>query len=159
MVVARKVCDDAAKEIVCFDILFSIKHYFLIISHTNADKTMLNMLMVFIGGGFGSVCRYGIQLALAKYENGFPIATLAANLVSSLILGMLLAFSTQHILSAQARLLFATGFCGGLSTFSTYSAESLLMIQQGAWFYSLLNLLGSMILGLLGVFVGMKLAS
>lgn len=120
---------------------------------------MWKVLLVFLGGGLGSLCRYGISLAMARYASTFPLATLLSNVLSSSILGFLVMYGTQHYLPVSLRLLIATGFCGGFSTFSTFAAESLTLLQHGQWIYGFTNMFGSMLLGLAGIYLGMRLSS
>jgi CrcB protein len=81
-------------------------------------------LLVFLGGGAGSVCRYAIWLAMRSWLDKFPWATFAANALACLLLGALLGWQAQGLLSDQRRLLLVTGFCGGFSTYSTFTAET-----------------------------------
>ena len=82
--------------------------------------TDMNILWVFLGGGLGSVLRYGINNLIGSSHN-FPLATLMANFLSSLALGVLFGMSGNDLLSDRQKLIFMTGFCGGFSTFSTFS--------------------------------------
>lgn len=90
------------------------------------------VVLVFLGGGLGSVVRYGIARALPA-TSGFPWATFTANSLSGLVLGAVLGI----LLASPApggdrwRLLLVTGFCGGFSTFSTFSNDGLAMLQSG----------------------------
>jgi len=88
-------------------------------------------VLVFIGGGAGSVCRYAIWLAMRSWQDKFPWATFVANALACLILGILLGWQVNGVLSDQRRLLLATGFCGGFSTYSTFTAETWGLIQSG----------------------------
>ena len=90
------------------------------------------VVLVFLGGGLGSVVRYGIARALPA-ASGFPWATFTANSLSGLVLGavlgVLMASPDQD--GGRWRLLLVTGFCGGFSTFSTFSNEGLTLFQSG----------------------------
>lgn len=113
---------------------------------------MLNYLAVFVGGGLGSICRY----ALGQYlpSASFPWATLAANLAACFILGYLTGYLLKNSLDEHFKVLIGAGFCGGFSTFSTFSSETLKLGQNGlAW--TALGYVGlSLVLGVLAVGVG-----
>lgn len=111
--------------------------------------------MVFIGGGLGSVIRYLIGRSVVHYfPSSFPTATLISNLIACLILGLVayLTVSKTSNLSPAMVLLLATGFCGGLSTFSTFSFESLELIRQGMYTYAIMNILFSLAMGMLSIY-------
>lgn len=114
----------------------------------------MNYLLVALGGGLGSMCRYGIGNLLARYSFTFPWSTLLVNLLASAILGFLTGFSLRGDLSAPYRVLFMAGFCGGFSTFSTFSAETMYLIQDGKMGMALLNVLLSVGLCLGAVYFG-----
>ena len=80
----------------------------------------MQLLWIFLGGGLGSVCRYLVS-RLVGVDQVFPFATLSANFLASFMLGLLFGMAGNDILSERQKLFFMTGFCGGFSTFSTFS--------------------------------------
>ena len=119
---------------------------------------MKQLLLVFIGGGLGSVARYWIGLKLNNFESGIPFGTLLANVLGSLLIGIILAYSTKTgMLSENHSLLLATGFCGGFTTFSTFAYENHLFIKSGDYFSMIPYLALTFILGIGAVFLGMYL--
>ena len=115
--------------------------------------------MVFIGGGLGSICRYGIARWLQSYEGNFPLATFLANALSCIVLGALVAYHLKHDMGTSIRLLLLTGFCGGFSTFSTFSYETFSLLQNGDYATALANIFFSLVVCLACVFLGMKLVA
>ncbi len=118
---------------------------------------MNTLVAIFVGGGLGSLARYG----LGKWVSGilpvtFPYGTLAANIVSALLLGLFLgATIAKPENDNQLRFLIAVGFCGGFSTFSTFSAETLELFRNGLFFYAGMNVIGSLIICVLMIMAGM----
>ena len=115
----------------------------------------MNYLLVALGGGLGSVCRYGIGSLLARYSLSFPWSTLLVNLLASLVLGFLTGLSLRGGMPDSMKVLFMAGFCGGFSTFSTFSAETLYLIQDGKMAFALLNVLASVTLCIGAVYLGL----
>jgi CrcB protein len=117
---------------------------------------MDKVLLVFIGGGAGSVCRFWLASWLGdRFGPIFPFGTLAVNLIGCFLIGLIAGLpSASASVPPFARLLLMTGFLGGLTTFSTYEYESFLLLSQGDIAKALLNLGGSMVLGLLALLVG-----
>jgi CrcB protein len=111
---------------------------------------------VFIGGGLGSLCRFGLAQWLNRGAT-YPWGTLLANGLSCIILGMLIALATKESLSSELRLLLITGFCGGFSTFSTFSNELLQMLREGNYLMAGGYLLLSMLFGLLAIWAGLRI--
>jgi len=119
---------------------------------------MYNFILVFIGGGLGSMARFGIAEFLANYEASFPWATFLANAISCIILGLLLGIQIKNGISNNGKLLLMTGFCGGFSTFSTFSAEAFGLFQANNFGMAFLYIGGSIVLCLLCIFIGIKLS-
>ncbi len=120
---------------------------------------MLSFFWVFLGGGLGSLARFGIARALQHWHLHFPLATLLANIISCLLLGYLMGLVARGQLSDPAKWLLMTGFCGGFSTFSTFSGESYALLQSGHYGLAVLNLGGSLILGLICIYLGLRLGA
>ena len=90
--------------------------------------------MVFVGGGLGSLARYGLARLLPAPElaaGEMPWPTLLANFLACLLLGCLLGYVSREALSRPLQLLLMTGFCGGFSTFSTFAGEAWLLGEEG----------------------------
>ncbi|MFK8102185.1 MAG: fluoride efflux transporter CrcB [Saprospiraceae bacterium] len=120
---------------------------------------MYNYLLVFLGGGLGSICRFGIAQFLKPYAFIFPFATFLANALSCLVLGVLVGISLKAEVGNLHKLLLTTGFCGGFSTFSTFSNETLQLFQTGQTSHALASMVGNLFVCWLCIYLGMKLAS
>lgn len=113
-----------------------------------------SLLAVFIGGGLGSVLRWAVSLKMNPLHQHIPLGTLTVNLVGGFIIGLALAlFSRMTNIDSSWKLLITTGFCGGLTTFSTFSLEVVYLLQDGRFIWAianmLLNLAGSLAMTLL----------
>lgn len=115
----------------------------------------VNLLLVGAGGAAGSMLRYGCQRWL---NAGFPTGTLLVNLLGCLLIGLLSGWLAGPGKELQ-RLLLVTGFCGGFTTFSAFTADGISLLQQGRWlsfaFYSGISVAG----GLAATFIGFKLTN
>lgn len=118
---------------------------------------MYSYLLVFIGGGLGSMCRFGIGHLLRHYNFHFPWATFSANALSCIILGMLVGLSLKDGMSPSGRFFLMTGFCGGFSTFSTFTNETYHLFLAGNSGYALANVALSALVCLVCLYAGMKM--
>jgi fluoride exporter len=117
----------------------------------------MNVFLVFLGGGLGSLVRYGISLIVNELNPKFPFATLVSNVVACFLIGAITAAVTKGNLTDAQRLLLATGFCGGFSTFSTFSNETLQLAQNGQLLAALGNIILSITLCLAATFLALRI--
>ncbi|WP_246824688.1 fluoride efflux transporter CrcB [Olsenella sp. HMSC062G07] len=120
-------------------------------------ETVVQALAVGFGGFVGSVGRWGIGAALEDLAPGLPAGTLAANALAGLIIGVVTGMDFASPLDARLRLLLATGLCGGLSTFSTFSAETLALAGAGNLRAAAANVIVNVASCLLAVAAGLAL--
>ena len=115
-----------------------------------------NLLLVGLGGGIGSIARYLCQKWFNEnYPHPFPWGTFLVNLSGCFLIGVFYAASEKSaVLSPQTRLLLITGFCGGFTTFSTFAFENVSLLRTGDLFYFLLYSIGSVIAGIIAVYLG-----
>lgn len=120
---------------------------------------MKTLLLVFLGGGIGSLLRYLTSIITQKFYNGtFPVATLTVNIIGCLLIGILVGFFEKIHVNPNLKFLFITGFCGGFTTFSAFSMESISLIQNQQTALALTYILLSVFLGLIAVWAGLFLA-
>jgi len=116
------------------------------------------MLLVGAGGFFGSIARYLLSDAVqSRMLTSFPYGTITVNLLGCFIIGIIYALSETANLAPEYRILIATGFCGGFTTFSSFSFESLTLLQDNQYLYATLYAGLSLVLGLLAAFLGVIL--
>jgi len=111
---------------------------------------------IFSGAGFGALLRWFLGNKLNSLYPSIPLGTLSANLIGGYLIGLFVAFfATNSALAPEWRLFIITGFLGGLTTFSTFSAEIVALIQEGRLSMSivaaLLHVIGSILMTLLGI--------
>ena len=123
------------------------------------SKNVQTVLWISLGAVLGANLRYWFGVwAGQRWGTQFPFATLFINLTGSFILGLFITIITERFLiDPRWRILFAIGFLGSYTTFSTYTYESISLLMAGNWSLGLLNLLGSSILGGLATILGIAL--
>ncbi|MEW1551850.1 fluoride efflux transporter CrcB [Streptomyces tsukubensis] len=119
----------------------------------------MNWILVIVGGAVGAPLRYLTDRAVQRrHDSLFPWGTFAVNTVGCLILGLLTGAATAGAASSEVQLLVGTGLCGALTTYSTFSYETLRLAEDGATFYAVANVAGSVVAGLGAVCGGVALA-
>ena len=114
---------------------------------------MLDCILVGIGGFIGSVCRYFIGLLPIETNSGFPVKTLAINMIGSFLIGVIAVLASKGKgLNPQLALMLRVGVCGGFTTFSTFAYESTDLIKNGHMMTAFLYIILSIILGVSAVF-------
>ena len=124
--------------------------------------TISNFFLVFVGGGLGAAVRFLVTTAAARWA-AFPLGTLAVNAGGSFLMGLvmgaiLLLTEKYGLIAEPLRLLLAVGFLGGLTTFSSFSFETLLLIKGGSYLLAFCNIALQLLAGLLLAALGMVLA-
>lgn len=117
----------------------------------------MSYLIVFLGAGIGGALRHGVNVAsLRLFGGGFPVGTLAVNVIGCLIMGLVAGYFAFKGEASQAwRLFLTTGVLGGFTTFSAFSLDAALLYERGAMGQALLYVLGSVLLSLAGIALGL----
>lgn len=121
---------------------------------------MKELVYIFLGGGLGSVFRYLLHLLINGKSPiiGFPWSTFTVNIAGSLLIGIFYALSTRLHLSYETRLFLTVGLCGGFTTFSAFSNESLFLFREEAYGTLAIYVLSSVILSIFAVWAGAYIA-
>lgn len=122
---------------------------------------MHNFVLVGVGGAVGAIARYALNMHVARvFPSSWPLGTLAANVIGGALMGVLVGVLAHRGDADQERwrLLLGVGVLGGFTTFSAYSLELVLMIERRAWGQALAYGLGSAMLSVGAVFLGLLLA-
>jgi fluoride exporter len=119
----------------------------------------MNWLLVVAGGMAGAPLRYLTDRAVqARHDSVFPWGTFAVNVVGCLVLGLLAGAVAEGAASSRLQLLLGTGLCGALTTYSTFSYETLRLAEEGARVFAVANVVASVVAGLGAAFMGAALA-
>lgn len=119
----------------------------------------MNWLLVIIGAAAGAPLRYLTDRAVqARHDSVFPWGTFTVNVSGCLVLGLLTGAVAAGAASSHLQLLLGTGLCGALTTYSTFSYETLRLAEGGARFYAAANAVASVVVGLGAAFAGVTLA-
>ncbi|MBL8021778.1 MAG: CrcB family protein [Leptospirales bacterium] len=109
---------------------------------------MTSVLLVFLGGGLGSVLRFGLGRWTTGMYPGFPLGTMLANTLGAFLIGLLtLVFIDRNLLGSPYREMILVGFLGGLTTFSSLCYESFVLFQTERWAMLLVYLIGNVLIG------------
>lgn len=122
----------------------------------------MDFLLVFIGGGIGSVCRFGVNLLTVKFLplGVFPLGTFAVNMLGCFLIGILAYLAGERaIIPSHMKLLLTVGFLGGFTTFSSFGLETFDLLRHGHYGFGFGNAITQLILGTLGVWAGFALAA
>jgi fluoride exporter len=120
---------------------------------------MKPILIIGLGGALGSIARYLAQVYIGRLTTViFPMGTLLVNCTGCFLIGLLFALALKYTwLTMEWRLFLITGICGGYTTFSSFSLESINLLKEGNYSYFFLYVLGSVIIGLLATVAGFAL--
>lgn len=125
----------------------------------------MQLLYVFIGGGLGAVCRYLVSTAIGvRFGLMFPFGTLFVNTMGSFLMALvtgilLLLAKSTNMLPESLRLLLTVGFLGGFTTFSSFSMETLTLINGGSIFLALVNVCANLLLGFGAAILGLHIVA
>ncbi len=120
---------------------------------------MKSVMLVGIGGALGSILRYLMGTSINKFYHGhFPMGTFVVNIIGCILIGLITAIIIkQNIINSDLKMLLIVGFCGGFTTFSTFSQENIQLINSGHFSILALNIIASVSLGVLGVWAGLNI--
>lgn len=119
---------------------------------------MSAVLMVCLGAAVGAPARYLLDRAIQTlHDTAFPCGTLTVNVTGSLVLGLLVGLGAEP--HGTTYLALGTGFCGAFTTYSTFSYETVRLLERGAWWPGVLNVVGSLALGVLAALAGIALGA
>jgi CrcB protein len=116
------------------------------------------ILIVGTGGFIGSVMRFLLQIFIEnRLMSTFPLGTMIANIAGSFIIGVVFALAEKSLMNSDWRIFLSVGICGGFTTFSAFAFNNFNMLKEHTWNQLFLNIGGTMILGILAVYLGIIL--
>lgn len=118
-----------------------------------------DILLVGLGGGVGSIARFLCQRSVYSwYPHAFPFGTFIVNIVGCFLIGVILGFAEKsNLVKPDLKLLLATGFCGGYTTFSAFAAENMQLLKDGRLLYFFIYIVASVALGIVATFAGISI--
>ncbi len=121
---------------------------------------MQNYIVVFFGAGFGGILRYwGSSFVYKFLPSNFPYGTLFVNVLGSFLIGMFMYYlNDNELIGAETRIFLTTGFCGALTTFSTFSYETINLFRNKEFLYAGLNIIANVALTILALFLSYKIS-
>lgn len=118
-----------------------------------------SFLLVFLGGGVGSVSRFWLsKVIFTELEPLFPLGTFTVNIVGCFLIGIFMGLIVRHLLNPYLGLLLTTGFCGGFTTFSTFMYENNMLVKESDFYLAFSYTLLSLFIGFAATFGGMAIA-
>jgi CrcB protein len=116
------------------------------------------LLLIGAGSFIGGVFRFLLsQFIQSKFLSAFPFGTLGVNILGCFAIGLVFGISEKANMAVEWRLFFATGICGGFTTFSAFSNETMGLLRDGQIWYAFLYIVASVVLGLLATFIGLSI--
>jgi CrcB protein len=120
---------------------------------------MKQVIFVFIGGGIGSILRYGFGKIFQTLPSGFPVSTFLVNIIGCLLIGFLMGVGVKfEDFNENQYLLLVTGLCGGFTTFSAFAAENQMFLKSGEYLHFGIYSLASIGIGISAVVLGLYIA-
>ena len=120
---------------------------------------MLKIVCIVLGGGIGAISRYSLTTIVNHFWlSAFPLGTFIVNFLGAILMGAITQWAARYDITTSYWLPFlTTGLLGGFTTFSTFSLETINLMEQGQWLLSAINIVGNVLLCLVGIYLGKSL--